>query len=252
MAAGIAELAYFVGVGHPKSSGSQIQAYFLGFLLIMFGLVVAGPWFTMVGGRGMAGRTHRASVLIAGRRLSDNSRGAFRAISVLILAIFVTSASIGIIATLLADHGTTATGSPAGDTVVDMFNFSQTVSSVPSVAPANVDRLHTIEGVKGVTFVYTPSSGTTTDGPVPNITGLSGMIESAVMSCAQLARTPALGRCHPGATFAGIGYDIGFMPVTSPLVSPRRRRGRPRTFPETSKGSPSSWWPWPPMHRPPR
>ena len=45
----------------------------------MVGLIVAGPWLTMVGSRVMARRTSRPSVLIAGRRLSDNPRGAFRA-----------------------------------------------------------------------------------------------------------------------------------------------------------------------------
>lgn len=70
--AGIGELAYFVSVGHPQSSGGQIEAYFLGFLLIMAGLVIAGPWLTMAGSRVMARRTSRPAVLIAGRRLSDN------------------------------------------------------------------------------------------------------------------------------------------------------------------------------------
>ena len=45
----------------------------------MVGLIVAGPWLTMVGSRVMARRTSRPSVLIAGRRMSDNPRGAFRA-----------------------------------------------------------------------------------------------------------------------------------------------------------------------------
>ena len=35
----------------------------------------------------------------------DNQRGAFRAISGLILAIFVTSVAVGVISTLLIDHG---------------------------------------------------------------------------------------------------------------------------------------------------
>ena len=60
----MAELGYFVSVGHPKSSGGQIEAYFLGFLLIMAGLVIAGPWLTMAGSRVMARRTSHPAVLI--------------------------------------------------------------------------------------------------------------------------------------------------------------------------------------------
>ena len=96
LVAGVAVLAYFVSAGRPGSSNGQIEGYVLGFLLIMFGLVLAGPWLTMQGAKFMARRTSRVSVLLAGRRLSDNPRGAFRAVSGLILAIFVTSVSVGV------------------------------------------------------------------------------------------------------------------------------------------------------------
>src|ERR1019366_15632 len=90
LAAGIAELAFFLHAGPPKGAGAQILAYFSGFLLIM------------------ARRTSRPAVLIAGRRLSDNPRGVFRAISGLIIAIFVTSVSVGVITTILGYHSTSS------------------------------------------------------------------------------------------------------------------------------------------------
>ncbi len=80
---GIAELGYFAGIGHPRSTTGQILAYFLGFLLAMVG------------------------VMIAGRRLGDNPRAAFRSVSGLILALFVTSVSVGLTSTILADHSPT-------------------------------------------------------------------------------------------------------------------------------------------------
>jgi hypothetical protein len=213
LVAGIAELAYFVAVGHPKSAGGQIQAYFLGFLLIMFGFVLAGPWLTMIGAQVMARHTRRASALIAGRRLADNPRGGFRAISGLILALFVTSVAIGTISTLLADHGATAAGGAASETVVDEFgNFY--AGSVPSVPPSVLAQLRATSGVEAVTLVYTAPHGTVTDGHVPDINGIGGTIQPAVVSCSALAKTPALGRCHPGASFASVGPDLGFMPVT--------------------------------------
>jgi hypothetical protein len=211
LVAGIGELAYFVAVGHPKTAGAQIEAYFLGFLLIMLGFVVAGPWLTMVGALAIARTTRRASILLAGRRLSDDPRGGFRAISGLVLALFVTSVAIGTITTLVADHGATATGTPASKTVVDQFADDHPVSSIP---PAVVNQLRSTPGITAVTLVYTAPAGTTTDGRVPDVNGIGGTIQPAVVSCAQLVKTPALGRCHPGAAFASVGPDLGFMPAT--------------------------------------
>ena len=87
----------------------------------MAGLVVAGPWLTMVGSRIMARRADRPAGLIAGRRLSDNPRAAFRAISGLIIALFVTSVSVGVIGTMQADHDTSGGGAGAGDTLIQQF-----------------------------------------------------------------------------------------------------------------------------------
>ena len=61
--AGMAELAYFAAAGHPGTTGGQIQAFLPGFLLIMVGLVIAGPWLTMVAARLMARRAHRPATL---------------------------------------------------------------------------------------------------------------------------------------------------------------------------------------------
>lgn len=214
--AGIAELAYFVGVGHPKSAGGQTQVYFSGFLLVMIGLVVAGPWLTMAGSKLMARRTSNASMLVAGRRLSDNPRSAFRAISGLILALFVTSVSFGVITTLLVDHGALGSGSLASETVIDQFegnNFSS-VPSVASVPAAVVDRLRAVPGVKGVTLDYAAPASMKSSSPVPDINGLGGSVTYGVLSCKQLKTTPALGHCRRGATLAAVGDDIAFMPVT--------------------------------------
>jgi len=98
--AGIAELAWFVG-RRPAGTTAQVRAYSAGFGLAMVGLVVAGPWLTMLGSRLMARRARRPATLIAGRRLADNPRAAFRAVSGLIVALFISSAALGIITTIL-------------------------------------------------------------------------------------------------------------------------------------------------------
>jgi hypothetical protein len=213
---GIAELSYFVAVGRPTSSGGQIEAYFLGFFLVMAGLATSGPWLTMMGSRIMAARTSRVSLLIAGRRLSDNPRGAFRAINGLVLAIFVTSVSVGVVSTLLIDHGSASSGTSASRTVTGQFYGPD--SSVPSVPASTLSALRAIHGVTGVTLVYVAPASMKTDGRVPNINGLGGDLQDGLVSCAQLAKTPALGRCQAGATYAAVGDDITFMPITTSVT----------------------------------
>ncbi|MGO9343315.1 MAG: FtsX-like permease family protein [Acidimicrobiales bacterium] len=214
---GIAELSFFVVVGPPKTTGGQIDAYLLGFVLLMAGLVYGGPWLTMVGSRVMARRSSRPSVLIAGRRLSDNPRGAFRSISGLILALFVTSVAAGVITTIVADHGSTDNGVQASDTLIDQLGnpaSGQETPSVASVASSVLSNLHSIGGVEGVTLVYVAPASTPTDGPIPDPDGVGGDPQVSVVSCAQLATTPVLGRCAAGAQVAAVETDFGFVKVT--------------------------------------
>ena len=92
--AGLAELGFFVVRGAPASPGDEVWALLSGFLLIIVGLVIAGPWLTMAAARVMARRTSRPGALIAARRLADDPRAAFRAVSGLVLALFVTTVAV--------------------------------------------------------------------------------------------------------------------------------------------------------------
>jgi hypothetical protein len=84
---GLAELGFFVGYGRPQSIPGQILAFVPGFGLVMLGLVIAGPWLTVAGARLLARRTSRPATLIAARRLADDPRAGFRAVSGLVLAL---------------------------------------------------------------------------------------------------------------------------------------------------------------------
>jgi hypothetical protein len=204
--AGIGELAYFAGAGHPATSAGQVRAYFLGFLLIMAGLVSAGPWLTMTGARFMARRTSRPAALIAGRRLSDQPRAAFRSVSGLILALFITSVAIGITTTIVADHAAPDSGAGAAGTLTDGFITNETaagrpISSVASIPGALLARLRSVPGVRGVTVIRTdPLAAFSPRGNENDVPGL--------VSCAQLAGTRALGRCAAGARVASITLNL--------------------------------------------
>jgi len=199
--AGIAVLAYFDVVGKPGSNGSQILELLVGFVLLIVGLVLAGPWFTTAGSRLMVKRADRPATLIAGRRLLDNPKAAFRFISGLVIALFVASAMIGALSSIAAATSSSSGGSAGRDTLSDLFcSFymsncpaSAEVSSVPGQV---LDELRSTPGVRAVTVVH--------QNPTFRQLGTS----FGVVACDQLAKTPAIGKCAPGATEASIGYFL--------------------------------------------
>jgi hypothetical protein len=197
--AGLAEFAWFVRAGTPGTTGRQIAAYGTGFVVTLAGLIVAGPWLTMVGSRVLARRAARPATLIAGRRLADNPRAAFRAVSGLIVALFVASSAFGVIASIVAQHNASTGGKVGRDIVTEDF-MEGYFQGQPEAAPSDavLARLRAVPGVRGVAVMHTePFAGPTTDGP-------SLGPPSNFASCADLAAVPALGRCDPGADVAKV------------------------------------------------
>jgi hypothetical protein len=196
--AGIGELAFFVG-RRPSTTAGQIRAYGAGFGLALAGLVIAGPWITMLGSRLMARRATRPAALIAGRRLSDNPRAAFRAVSGLIVALFISTASLGVISTIVA-YRSASTGGAAGRSILSLdLSFQDVVgpdAPPPTgrpVSDAAVARLASMPGVTGVVVIHADPSRT----PVPGGGPVPGLA-----SCAQLARVPTFEHCAAGAAVA--------------------------------------------------
>jgi hypothetical protein len=199
--AGITVLAYFDAAGKPGAIGGQLLELLVGFVLLIVGLVLAGPWFTTAGARLMAKRASRPATLLAGRRLLDNPKAAFRFISGLVIALFITSATIGALSSVAAATTSSGGGSAGKETLADPFcTFSTTncpaSAQVPSVPGQVLDELRTTPGVRGVTVIHQSSS----QAPERNSFG--------IVACEQLAKTPAIGKCAPGATAASIGYFL--------------------------------------------
>ena len=161
--AGLAELGFFVVHGTPASPGGEVWALLSGFLLIIVGLVIAGPWLTMAAARVMARRTSRPGALIAARRLADDPRAAFRAVSGLVLALFITTVAVVGITTQDAKDLTRFATPAAAAVVTDqlaasgMFTSSQEPAKAGAgpAAPAAplAARLRGIPGVQGVVVV---------------------------------------------------------------------------------------------------
>jgi len=218
--AGLAELGFFVVHGTPASPSGEVWALLPGFLLIIVGLIIAGPWLTMAAARIMARRTSRPGALIAARRLADDPTAAFRAVSGLVLALFISTVAVVGITTQDAKDFTRFATPTAAAVVTDqlaasgMFTSSQEParSSAGPAAPAAplAARLRGIPGVRGVVVVRADPR-LTIPGTFHNLGTGPGVapspVSAGVVSCAQLATVPALGRCPAGATAAAFPED---------------------------------------------
>ena len=232
--AGFAELGFFTVHGKPTSPFGQDLAFVPGFALIIVGLVLAGPWLTMATARVMARRTSRPGTLIAARRLADDPRAAFRAVSGLVLALFITTvAAVGITTWNAQQHNVRV--SAAETSVLTDQQAGQQASPGPAAPAAPLAaELSGIHGVQGVVVVRA-DPGLTIPAAFHNLganPGSTGPVPAGVVSCAQLATVPALGRCPAGATaaafpadgFGGPLYGVDATGITWPAANARAAR----------------------------
>ncbi|GHJ56393.1 hypothetical protein Nm8I071_57000 [Nonomuraea sp. TT08I-71] len=205
LVAGLVELTYFIGRRPPTTNG-QLTAYLSGFLLILTGLLLAGPWLTMLGARLLSGRASRPATLIAGRRLADNPRAAFRSVSGLIVALFVTSVATGIITTYVANRGEPRTDSVAATSLSTWFDPEEGPAPTADQIPAG---LASIPGVRSVTLVH----ANPVDTPPPlEVNGTANPTYRwwwpGVITCAELDRLAEFGSCPAGAQVAAVADDL--------------------------------------------
>ncbi|MFD8720094.1 FtsX-like permease family protein [Streptomyces sp. NPDC059629] len=201
--AGLAELAYFIG-RRPTTGNGQAAAYLPGFLIVMLGLVIAGPWLTMTVARAMARRTRRPAALIAVRRLADDPKAGFRAVSGLVLALFVTTATVSIIGTINHYRGT-LDGDRQTRTVVEAGALGEAplAGTVPTRLLAEV---RAIPGVRGLAVVHANPDGV---GKVVHRRVHPGdppPDAPALVTCSDLAQTPMVGRCPAGASVTAVDF----------------------------------------------
>ncbi|MEU4244815.1 ABC transporter permease [Actinoplanes sp. NPDC026619] len=193
---GLAELAFFLVGPKPETSDGQAAVFLPGLLLVMTGLLLAGPLLTMAGARLMARRATRPATLIAARRLADNPKAGFRAISGIMLALFITSVATGVITSIVANRGPAVVGSIEAATLSVNAN-----DSPPTVAGPVLAGLRPIRGVSSTTILR--------KNPVK--------YADALVACADI---PAVyGRCEAGATVAAVAS--GFVPYRQTVESSR-------------------------------
>ncbi|MBV9952242.1 MAG: ABC transporter permease [Acidimicrobiia bacterium] len=188
-------LAYGSDITDARSD-MQAYAYLLGVFTVMIGLVVAGPWLTMTASRLLAGRAARPAGLIAARRLNDDPKAAFRAVSGPVLAVFIATVSLGTITTIAAYNrgSVSAAEGSKGVVVQTMYSPDQVVAHLPDQMVASLDA---IPGVRGVAVLHRTATA--------DRWGFFG----EVVECSQLTAVRVLGRCPPGASVVAVKPDFG-------------------------------------------
>ncbi|MGV9263064.1 FtsX-like permease family protein [Kitasatospora sp. NPDC003701] len=194
--AGLAELGWFVN-RRPDTTDGQTAAYLTGFLVIMLGLVVAGPWLTLATARGVARRTSRPATLIAVRRLADDPKAGFRSVAGLVLALFVTTATVCVIGTIDENRGALS-GDPQTRVAVEhgaMVDEPPMTDALPAQLLAD---LRAVPGFRGLTVGH--------DNPqaLGREPGERLGFSPALVLCTDLAQTPVAGHCPAGADVAGV------------------------------------------------
>ncbi len=160
----------------PLPEGS-VGIWFIlaGFVEIVVGLTIAGPWFTMVGARLLARLARGDSTLIAARRLSEQPGQAFRTIGGLVLAVFVGTVFVGVVGTAIAHGSFLSTMTLPKGTVVESYFTQDKGALAPAQAQPLLARLRGLRGVQTVVPVYAQRAHSG-----PNVTDSTGLVAAAV------------------------------------------------------------------------
>lgn len=219
---------------------------YLGLILVLLGLVMAGPWLTAQIADLVAKSVRGASSVLAARRLSDNPKAAFRSVRGLVLAVFLGTLLAGLLpaveavtatpsakalSNVLLDGFTAApvcgndvncTGNPDSAGTQPGATLLQRRIALDGLPPqAAAALLSGLRSFRGTTVIPIYSlSPSSSSAPAPpgglNSVGPGGPGEG-VMSCAGLRELAVLGRCAPGRS--AVEVDAGMLFDDNPRYS---------------------------------
>jgi hypothetical protein len=235
-------LVICVGVfvyGLSKTSSDGIgRPVYPGLLLTMIGLVVAGPWLVAQVARLFGRVASGSSALLATRRLADNPKGAFRAVSGLMLAVFLGTMAGLIVPAVNATEATPTAGALSnvliGQVGLPAAAGQRLISGISAIPGAAVYPLYELPPAGGASR----PGGHAKSGPNGQRGGAPGGSASpgrqrlraakvyysgvVAVSCASMRAVGALGQCAAGVRAVQVIDDSLFddNPVydTKPIV----------------------------------
>jgi hypothetical protein len=232
----IDSIAGFSGPTINRQQNPDFRPVFLGLILTMVGLVLSGPWLTMQIARLLGRAAPGPSSLLASRRLAANPKGGFRAVSGLVLAVFVGTVIAGLAP---ADVSAQSGGSYAQlDNVLRVPYRQGPGSGLPAqLASQLTATLDAMPGISAVPLYINPpyaAAAAAEGGGAPKGLADAGPplpdLPPDILSCPALATLPALGSCPAGAAAVtgdfstlmsddnplGISQDLPFVTAASP------------------------------------
>jgi hypothetical protein len=248
-------LVFALGIALTGNRGISALVYG-GLLLIMIGLVIAGPWLTERSAR-LLGRLGGPATLLALRRLSDNPRGAFRSVRGLVLAVFLSTVVATVLPVLQAPTVTPGARS-LSPVLLDTFTYAPVCgNNVNCTGGPGSFGGQNADNSGGVAIAPGPGGGpgappNPAQEPLPVRIGLLGLPPataatllaqlraipgaepfgvyslpsgpgngpggaSGVMTCASLRRLDALGQCAPG--LAAVAAQTDNMYTDNPMFA---------------------------------
>ena len=226
--------------GLSKTTRNGIGApVYPGLLLTMIGLVIAGPWLTAWAARLFGRVTSGSSALLATRRLADNPRGAFRAVTGLVLAVFL-GTMVGLLVPAVNATEATPTAGALSNILVGQVGLpaaagQKLISGISAIPGAAVHPLYELQPPGGASS----PSGNVKPGPkgqpggAPSGSAPPGLqrnraakvyySSSVALSCADMRAVGALGQCAAGVKAVQVLDDSLFDDnptyYTKPIVS---------------------------------
>jgi FtsX-like permease family len=215
---GLALFVFGVTQTTHKEIGSGV---YFGLIVTMIGLVMGGPWLTMQAARLLARFAQGPSSLLAVRRIANDPKAAFRSVSGLVLAVFLSTA----LALLLPSINSSSTATPSAIALDNVLLTTFTSSGIcgnevnctgdsrlvrtndgafglaPQVAAQLLSGLRNIPGTTVIPLYTNPQLIDLAnqqkvgpgEGPVKQMPG------DSIISCEDLAKVSVLGQCPAGA-----------------------------------------------------
>ncbi|WP_432865811.1 FtsX-like permease family protein [Microbispora rosea] len=205
-------LGMFAGPVYRNGKPDELLAV-VALVLIMVGLMLAGPWLTMVAARLAARLTRGGATLLAARRLAADPKTAFRSVSGLVLAVFIGTTIAALVPAVVAGQQKVA-GGTLNDVLGATFERPGVSGLSPQAATELLARLRAHPGVEVLPIYGRVDTGKVPprpDGPPPT---------PYVVECAGLALFPVLGRC-PASTRAVAGNFARIVGADNPLTVDR-------------------------------
>src|SRR5260370_24222317 len=201
---------YVYGLAKTTHNSIGVPAY-PGLLVTMAGLVLAGPYLTVVAARLFGRLTRGASALLAARRLADSPKAAFRSVTGLVLAVFLATMVGTFIPAVNATEATPAARA-LSNVLVDQVGLSTNAGAkLPSwqrgLSPqAGAKLLSGLSAIGGATAY-----------PMYSLNASPG---GEIVTCPAMRGLAVLGQCAPGLAAVYADYDSLFSDNPNDNVGP--------------------------------